>query len=245
MRPSTRSGSGGSGSGGGGAGGGAYGQSSSRLQCANPGVRSESPPPGVPLQRKGGAGDDDWSGGIESAGASWASHGGSGFKGQANGAGAAASGGKKGVAKISREDFPGLPGEGGGGSSSSAVGLGLGGGGGGRADMFAAGQRPLIVSARPPGQQQQRKQRAPTANDFPGLPMPAAAMPGMGKVDWGGGAGSGGGGARGGVGLTGSAESVGGSGGGGGGGGGGKGAKKKNRQKAEKDALKGMAFGFR
>lgn len=75
---------------------------------------------------------------------------------------------------------------------------------------------PKVDAAPPPAQPP-----APSSqDDFPGLPTPAQARPGMERVDWGTVEESGTGGA-------------------------GKGAKKRNKQKAQKDALKGMAFGFR
>lgn len=207
--------------------------------------RSESPPPGVPLQRRGS--DDDkmcYGGGgggggsnnksIAGAGASWATQGGSGFRGNSTGRGA----GNKGVMTAnSRDDFPGLVGTrtgrgGGGGMVSSSV--------NGLAVARGAGPAP----ANPRAQQQ----RALMSEDFPGLPTASVPMPGMERVDWGATASSGG---R--IGQTSrngnTLSSV-------DGGGndvvsnnntssGGKGGKKKAKQKAEKDALKGMAFGFR
>ncbi|CBJ28569.1 C2H2 zinc finger protein [Ectocarpus siliculosus] len=238
VRPSARAG-------GGGGGGGstapnasstitavAGGYSGSRLQC-NPGVRArpESPPPGAPLRRRD---EEELVGGIGQAGASWATQGGSGFKGASKATAAPAA--EK--TKISRDDFPGLPGGGGGAAALRAnradfpslpeEGAGMRGlGGTATATAFKVKPR---AKAPPPAPQQ----RPPTGDDFPGLPMPASSsvMPGMEKVDWGGSAHSGG-----------SQRGVGG--GGGAGGGGGKGTKKKNKQKMEKDALKGMAFGFR
>lgn len=211
-----------------------YATGGSRLQCNDPRPRSESPPPGVPLRRRGDDAGDSGGGTIGTAGASWATQGGAGFKG---GAGGSAEVSRKGMSSgHSRDDFPGLPGSGAGG---------LGGSSSGRIEGRSTGMLPASrassASPAPPTQQ-----RPPSKDDFPGLPMPAPAVPGMERVEWGNS--SSGGGDRAGERQSGAGWAAGSSGGGGGGasnGGGGKGAKKKNKQKAEKDALKGLAFGFR
>lgn len=206
-----------------------YATGGSRLQCNDPRTRSESPPPGVPLRRRGDDAGDSRGGTIGTAGASWATQGGAGFKA---GAGASGEVSRKGMSSgHSRDDFPGLPG-------SGAV--GLGGSSSGRIEGRSAGMLPASrassASPAPPPQQ-----RPPSKDDFPGLPMPAPVVPGMERVEWGNS--SSGGGDRGGAGRSGAGSEVGGV--GASNGGGGKGAKKKNKQKAEKDALKGLAFGFR
>ncbi|CAN0536969.1 unnamed protein product, partial [Ectocarpus sp. 12 AP-2014] len=170
----------------------AGGYSGSRLQC-NPGVRArpESPPPGAPLRRRD---EEELVGGIGQAGASWATQGGSGFKGASKAAAAPAAA----TTKISRDDFPGLPGGGGGAAALRAnradfpsrpeEGAGMRGlGGAATATAFKVKPR---AKSPPPAPQQ----RPPTGDDFPGLPMPASSsvMPGMEKVDWGGSAHSGG-----------------------------------------------------
>lgn len=200
-------------------------------------ARSESPPPGFVVRRKG---DDDGytGGGIGDAGASWASQGGSGFKGSGKAA-------TKGPPKVSRDDFPGLPGASGGTAAGPAPPRIDPSGGrieGRPVDFFARSSTGFQAAAQP------RRSLAPSSEfDFPELPMPAQARPGLERVDWGI---SGIGGAQKGGGEAVSNRSPGGSAAMSGGdgvenGGGGKGAKKKNKQKAEKDALKGMAFGFR
>lgn len=203
------------GTGGGGGGGGASKSSNSLSSLADTGgsgrARSESPPPGVPMRRR--ADDDDaYTGGrIQDAGASWANLGGSGFRG-----GGSANGKKKGHTTAGRDDFPGLP--------------------GGRAVTRTAVSPPPVVDpagrrveGRPMNMFAPKVDAAPppahppassSRDDFPGLPTPAQAPPGLERVDWGT--------------VVESAT-----------GGAGKGAKKRNKQKAEKDTLKGMAFGFR
>lgn len=197
------------------------GYGSSGLRSAVPEARSESPPPVVPLRRRDQDAGDGGAG-IGAAGASWATQGGTGFNGRPAAAGGA------GKVKISREDFPGL-------SSGGGLGSGKLMGRGPDPVLSALAPRPSSMLAPPPQQQQQRP---PAKDDFPGLPTPAAAMPGMGKVEWGAAAGTaGGGGGAGGQRGRGGPETAAAE--------GGKGAKRKNKQKAEKDALKGMAFGFR
>ena len=205
-------------------------------RAANPRPRSESPPPGVPLRRRGGGdvdgGSSDGGTGILGTGASWATQGGSGFRGkQAVGAGGA--GGKE--TRLNRDDFPGLVSSGVGGVSSSSAGSGGGG--------SAAASRSIrsFLGARSvgatPAQARPQRRGFPTGEDFPGLPTPSAAMPGMERVDWGGAAGQ--------VSREGDGSTVGVASADGVGVGGGKSAKQKAKKKAEKDALKGMAFGFR
>lgn len=214
---------------------------------ANPRPRSESPPPGVPLRRRG-SGDDkiNYGGGggsndIAGAGSSWATQGGSGFRGNSTARGV----GNKGMTTISRDDFPGLAanrtggGAGGGMASSNANGLD---GGYGSRDGLAIARG----AARAPANPRSQQQRAPTSEDFPGLPTPSAPMPGMGRVDWGTASGGGEVGQTSRNGDTSSSVKGGGSGdASNNASSGGKGGKKKAKQKAEKDALKGMAFGFR
>lgn len=209
----------------------------------NPRQRSESPPPGVLLQRHGsdemgyGGGGGGGNNSIAGAGASWATQGGSGFRGNSTGRGA----GSKGVTVTtnSRDDFPGLVGNRTGG----------GGGGGRMASSYANGLAVARGAGPAPANPRTQQQRAPVSEDFPGLPTPSASVPGMGRVDWG--TASSGGRIGGqtsrnsntfnsvedGVGNDEASNNNTSS--------GGKGGKKKARQKAEKGALKGMAFGFR
>lgn len=206
---------------------------SSSQTPAAPRARSESPPPGVPLRRK----DDHSNGlagrGIGEAGASWATQGGSGYRGSrgAEGAGRGPSG--QGT-KISSQDFPGLPET---RIPSQAATSGNPAGRSARSDVFTS---PLSASRVPVPPPPPQPPASSSREHFPGLPTPSQAMPGMERVDWG---------TSHSMASSGSVEwgagGIASRGGGDEGSGTGKNAKKRNKQKAQKDALKGMAFGFR